>query len=66
MEAFLDQLLFNFGDTAINLFLAVLILLGGFLLALLVRALVQGVLKRTEIDNRILGKMMGQEQQQPM
>ncbi len=61
MEAFLDQLLFSFGDTAINLVVAVLILIGGFLLALLVRALIQGVLKRTEIDNRILGKMMGEE-----
>lgn len=61
MQDFIDRLLLSFGDTALNLFVAVLILIGGFLLALLVRVLVQGLLRRTELDNRILGRMIGQE-----
>lgn len=61
MQEFIDRFLVGFGDTALNLLVAILILIGGFLLALLIRVLVEGVLKRTQADNAFLRRIMGQE-----
>ncbi len=61
MQEFIDSFLLGFGDTALNLLVAILILIGGFLLALLIRVLIESLLKRTQVDNRFLGRIMGAE-----
>jgi len=51
-----------FGERVANLVSAILILIVGWLIALIAANLVKGLLKRTDIDNRIAGWLSGSEE----
>lgn len=58
---YLQNLLQNLWDYIPNLLGAVLILLVGWIIAAIAKAIVQGILNRTSIDNRIAASLVGRQ-----
>lgn len=54
MTSFLENLLNTVGTTGGNLLWAVLILVVGWIIALIIRAVLRGLLKRTQIDDKLV------------
>jgi Conserved TM helix len=62
---FLQTISADLGTSLPNLLRAILILIVGWLIALVVAAVVRGVLKRTKVDNRVANWFSGQPQVGP-
>lgn len=58
---FLQGLGFNLGPVVLNLLGALAILLIGWLIAAIVSSVVRGLLKRTDLDNRVAGWVTGRQ-----
>jgi hypothetical protein len=61
VQVFLEQITRLVGGYIPNLIAALAILIVGWLVALIISAIVRGVLRRTSLDNRLAGWIMGEE-----
>ena len=57
----LSQLMNDIAPAAFKWGLALIIFIGGWIIALAIRAIVRGILNKTSIDNQILGKIVGEK-----
>jgi hypothetical protein len=57
MQQFVNGLAANFGGSLLNFVWAILILIGGWILALLIAATVRRALERTTVDNKLAARM---------
>jgi len=61
IQGMFEQIIQSLGNYVPNILGALAILIVGWLLALIVSAAVRGILKRTDFDNRIAGKIFGDQ-----
>lgn len=61
IQGMFEQIIQSLGNYVPNILGALAILIVGWLLALIVSAAVKGILKRTDFDNRIAGKIFGDQ-----